>query len=163
MIVKFEGKYERGEVAYGWEDVVEYIIHPMSIKDFYCLLNCKVGWDMTDWEKPITVKEIKETLLKRCEIKDEDNIADKKNDLMMTIRNCLEGCSIGAIEYCLKKILLEENFGLAIVRLKFGHEKNYFSDNEMHIKDVILNVCENDYLSICDNNGRTLKVIKGED
>lgn len=152
MLVEFKGNDEK--VAYGWEGVTSYEITPFGWKDFW--------WydKFLDVIEDVGMDEFKKRLFKNLEETgmDTNDIENTKRILLNRIEeDLLTGGNvrcIGAPKYILKSILLEKEFELSLVKLKFDEH----GDTR---EELWLFVAEGDGLRISDNNGKALLVWKG--
>ena len=151
MLVEFKGNDEK--VGYGWEGVTSYEITPFGWKDFW--------WydKFLDIVEGVGMDEFKKRLFGNLEENgvDTNDIENTKRILLDRIEeDLLTGGNvrcIGAPRYILKSILLEKEFELSLVKLKFDEH----GDTR---EELWLFVAEGDGLRISDNNGKALLVWK---
>ena len=147
MLVDFKGNND--SVAFGWEGVIGYEITPFSWKDFWWYdksLDVVEGAGMDEFKK-IMFKNLEDIGVDTNDIKNTKRILlDKIRDDL--IRDGNMKC-IGAPEYILKSILLEKEYQINLVKLKFENKE----------ENVSFYVTPEEYVGIMDNTGKLIKTI----
>ena len=156
MLVRFGGTAQDGDWAYGWTGIEKYQVIPVGLKDFILDFNeCDKIYENIKGKRkylPITAspKEVKEELFRmakkeRVKLDDIERVKIKLFRYISEIYfESYNAVWIDVPEYVLKKILLEKDFRLALVRLKFKDKSK---------DDVYIYVTEDDYLEVISGKG----------